>query len=235
MATGTEPFFASRSRAGAARAPVRRRPGGRGAGRSRRARIGVRQIGHAGRERVGRDAQRGDLHRRVRQRRARVSAAGDHRRRPAASETSRRRSAMTDRRATVALRASAGAAAPAPGGSIASGSARRERDQAVHRMTPAKCARLIAIRARVRRALGAAQRRTRRAKADRQPGFSLRTARTVIVGIVRTLGTILAVFIVSLPVPAAAQNCGCSRIDHRVSYDASGMWNPCVYRGIVGG
>jgi undecaprenyl-diphosphatase len=36
------------------------------------------------------------------------------------------------------------------------------------------------------------------------------------------------------PVPAAAQNCGWSRIDHRVSYDASGPWNPSVYRGIVG-
>jgi membrane-associated phospholipid phosphatase len=34
--------------------------------------------------------------------------------------------------------------------------------------------------------------------------------------------------------PAAAQNCGWSRIDHRVSYDASGVWNPNVYRGLVG-
>jgi membrane-associated phospholipid phosphatase len=33
---------------------------------------------------------------------------------------------------------------------------------------------------------------------------------------------------------AAAQNCGWSRIDHEVAYDASGMWNPNVYRGIVG-
>jgi len=32
-----------------------------------------------------------------------------------------------------------------------------------------------------------------------------------------------------------AQNCGWSRVDHRVSYDASGMWNPSVYRGLVGG
>lgn len=31
-----------------------------------------------------------------------------------------------------------------------------------------------------------------------------------------------------------AQDCGLSRIDHRVSYDASGIWNPNVYRGIVG-
>ena len=34
--------------------------------------------------------------------------------------------------------------------------------------------------------------------------------------------------------PALAQNCGLSRIDHTVSYDASGIWNPDVYRGIVG-
>ena len=34
--------------------------------------------------------------------------------------------------------------------------------------------------------------------------------------------------------PAAAQNCGWSRVDHLVSYDASGVWNPNVYRGIVG-
>jgi hypothetical protein len=34
--------------------------------------------------------------------------------------------------------------------------------------------------------------------------------------------------------PAAAQNCGWSHIDRLVSYDASGMWNPNVYRGIVG-
>ena len=35
--------------------------------------------------------------------------------------------------------------------------------------------------------------------------------------------------------PAAAQNCGWSHVDHLVSYDASGVWNPNVYRGIVGG
>ena len=34
--------------------------------------------------------------------------------------------------------------------------------------------------------------------------------------------------------PVSAQNCGWSRIDHRVSYDASGAWNPNVYRGLVG-
>jgi membrane-associated phospholipid phosphatase len=30
-----------------------------------------------------------------------------------------------------------------------------------------------------------------------------------------------------------AQNCGWSRVDHRVGYDASGAWNPDVYRGIA--
>jgi hypothetical protein len=32
----------------------------------------------------------------------------------------------------------------------------------------------------------------------------------------------------------AAQSCGWSRVDHRVSYAASGLWNPNVYRGLVG-
>ena len=31
-----------------------------------------------------------------------------------------------------------------------------------------------------------------------------------------------------------AQNCGWSRVDHRVSYDASGVWSPHVYRSVVG-
>jgi membrane-associated phospholipid phosphatase len=35
--------------------------------------------------------------------------------------------------------------------------------------------------------------------------------------------------------PCAAQTCGWSRVDHEVSYDAAGMWNPRVYRGIVDG
>jgi len=52
---------------------------------------------------------------------------------------------------------------------------------------------------------------------------------------VRTLGTIVAVFIVSLPFSTAAQNCGWSRVDHLVSYDASGAWNPNVERGIFWG
>ena len=38
-----------------------------------------------------------------------------------------------------------------------------------------------------------------------------------------------------LTLPCAAQNCGWSRVDHEVAYDASGMWNPTVYRSIVGG
>ena len=47
------------------------------------------------------------------------------------------------------------------------------------------------------------------------------------------LFAILALFaLLAPPLPAAAQNCGWSRIDHRVTYDASGIWNPSVYRGI---
>jgi membrane-associated phospholipid phosphatase len=30
-----------------------------------------------------------------------------------------------------------------------------------------------------------------------------------------------------------AQNCGWSRVDHRVSYDASGIWSPHGYRSVV--
>jgi membrane-associated phospholipid phosphatase len=44
--------------------------------------------------------------------------------------------------------------------------------------------------------------------------------------------TSLALSLAALP--AAAQNCGWSHVDHLVSYDASGMWNPNLYRGIVG-
>src|SRR5262245_36476422 len=33
---------------------------------------------------------------------------------------------------------------------------------------------------------------------------------------------------------AAAQSCGWTHIDHRVGHDASGMWDPGVYRGVVG-
>lgn len=35
--------------------------------------------------------------------------------------------------------------------------------------------------------------------------------------------------------PCAAQSCGWSRIDHVVNYDASGLWNPTVYRGALVG
>ncbi len=126
------------------------------------------------------------------------------------------------------LRASAGAAAPAPGGSIASGSARRERDRAVHRMTPAKCARLIAIRARVRRARGAAQRRTRRRKrtdsrdsACGQPGplssgSCERSARSWRFSSSRCLSR------------RRRRTAGGRASTTCVSYDASGVWNPNV-------
>ena len=49
----------------------------------------------------------------------------------------------------------------------------------------------------------------------------------------RTLGTIVVVVALTLPASAVAQNCGWSRIDHLVSYDASGVWNPSVSRGIT--
>jgi undecaprenyl-diphosphatase len=32
-----------------------------------------------------------------------------------------------------------------------------------------------------------------------------------------------------------AQNCGWSRVDHEVGYEASGIWNPTVYRALLGG
>jgi membrane-associated phospholipid phosphatase len=35
-------------------------------------------------------------------------------------------------------------------------------------------------------------------------------------------------------VPCAAQDCGWSHVDHVVHYDASGVWNANVYRGVVG-
>jgi len=37
------------------------------------------------------------------------------------------------------------------------------------------------------------------------------------------------------PAPATGQNCGWSHVDHRVSYEASGIWNPNIYRNLVGG
>jgi membrane-associated phospholipid phosphatase len=37
-----------------------------------------------------------------------------------------------------------------------------------------------------------------------------------------------------LAMPCGAQNCGWSRVDHKIAYDASGPWNPNAYRGLVG-
>ena len=44
----------------------------------------------------------------------------------------------------------------------------------------------------------------------------------------------IALVATMLSMPIAAQNCGWSHIDHEVGYDASGAWNPNVYRGVVG-
>lgn len=41
-------------------------------------------------------------------------------------------------------------------------------------------------------------------------------------------------FAATIAASAAAQNCGWSHIDHRVNYDASSVWNPNVYRGLLG-
>jgi len=43
-----------------------------------------------------------------------------------------------------------------------------------------------------------------------------------------------AMLAAAVAVPALAQNCGWSHIDHEVSYDASGIWSSNVYRGVVG-
>lgn len=51
-------------------------------------------------------------------------------------------------------------------------------------------------------------------------------------GSIGPVALLLAVSLAALP--AAGQNCGWSRVDHRVSYDASGAWNPNFYRGLVG-
>jgi undecaprenyl-diphosphatase len=45
----------------------------------------------------------------------------------------------------------------------------------------------------------------------------------------------LVLLISLLSLHCAAQDCGWSRVDHKVSYDASGVWNPKVYRDLVGG
>ena len=46
---------------------------------------------------------------------------------------------------------------------------------------------------------------------------------------------ILALLISMASLHCEAQNCGWSRVDHVVSYDASGVWNSKVYRSLVGG
>jgi len=43
-----------------------------------------------------------------------------------------------------------------------------------------------------------------------------------------------ALFATLLAVQGAAQSCGWSHIDNKVGYSDSGMWNPNVYRGIMG-
>jgi membrane-associated phospholipid phosphatase len=50
----------------------------------------------------------------------------------------------------------------------------------------------------------------------------------------RTKRILSLIALAIVPVQAQAQDCGLSRVDHLVSYDASGIWNPNVYRGIVG-
>ena len=49
----------------------------------------------------------------------------------------------------------------------------------------------------------------------------------------RALGTIVVAVAFAFPASAAAQNCGWSHIDHLVSLDNSGIWNPDVSRGIT--
>ena len=45
---------------------------------------------------------------------------------------------------------------------------------------------------------------------------------------------LLAVVLPLITFACGAQSCGWSRVDHRVSYDASGVWSPHVYRSVVG-
>ena len=49
-----------------------------------------------------------------------------------------------------------------------------------------------------------------------------------------TTSVLVLLVVLLLPASAGAQDCGLSRVDHMVGYDASGMWNANVYRGIVG-
>ena len=50
---------------------------------------------------------------------------------------------------------------------------------------------------------------------------------------IKTTVVLLAAFLLTTRA-CDAQNCGWSHVDHLVSYDASGVWNPNVYRGVVG-
>jgi hypothetical protein len=66
--------------------------------------------------------------------------------------------------------------------------------------------------------------------------FSPRRKREKVCGrtMMRSIATISIACAHSVLVsPADAQNCGWSHIDHRVNYDASGVWNHNVYRGVV--
>jgi len=48
-----------------------------------------------------------------------------------------------------------------------------------------------------------------------------------------TKAVVLLMTLLLLPLTAGAEDCGLSRVDHIVSQDASGVWNPNLYRGIV--
>ena len=50
----------------------------------------------------------------------------------------------------------------------------------------------------------------------------------------RVVPVVFASALAAMAAPADAQHCGWSHVDHRVSYDASGAWNPTVYRDVVG-
>ena len=50
----------------------------------------------------------------------------------------------------------------------------------------------------------------------------------------RTRRILLSLSLSLTALSSGAQNCGWSHVDHLVSYDASGVWNANVYRGIVG-
>ena len=48
------------------------------------------------------------------------------------------------------------------------------------------------------------------------------------------LSCLLGLALALSPAAALAQGCGWSHVDHEVGFSDSGMWNPNVYRGIVG-